>query len=86
MAEQPLTAKALATAVLARASAPRRLALTKVEAAASIGVSVDFFEDHVQPGLKVIRQGRKVLIPTAELERWVSENAVRTLDPSRKGS
>jgi hypothetical protein len=40
---------------------------------------VDYFEEHVQPGLKVVRQGRKVLVPVAELERWVSEKAQRTL-------
>jgi hypothetical protein len=39
------------------------------KAAAAIGVSVDFFEQHVQPDLKVVRQGRKVLVPVAELGR-----------------
>ena len=53
--------------------------LTKVEAAASIGVSVDFFEHHVQPDLAVIREGRKVLVPVAELARWAAESARRTL-------
>jgi hypothetical protein len=77
----PLTPEALAAALLAHASAAPRLALTKAEAAASIGISVDFFEVHVQPDLRVIREGRKVLVPTAELERWVSENAHRTLGP-----
>jgi excisionase family DNA binding protein len=74
-----LTPEALATALLAHATAPPRIAFTKQEAAAAIGVSVDFFEQHVQPDLKLVRQGRKVLIPVAELEAWVSENAQRTL-------
>jgi excisionase family DNA binding protein len=73
-----LTPEALATALLAHATAPSRLALSKTEAARSLGVSVDFFEQHVQPHLRVIRKGRKALIPTAELERWVSENAHQT--------
>ena len=61
---------------------PPRLALTKGEAATAIGVSTDFFEQHVQPDLKVIRQGRKVLVPVAELEAWLAEHAQRTLaDP-----
>jgi hypothetical protein len=78
--DRPLTAEALAAALLARASAPARIALTKQEAAAAIGVSVDFFEAHVQTDLAVVRQGRKVLVPVAELERWISEHASRTLD------
>ena len=76
---EPITAEALAAALLAHASAPARIALTKTEAAAAIGVSTDFFEQHVQPDLAVIREGRKVLIPVAELERWVAERANRTL-------
>jgi excisionase family DNA binding protein len=71
--------RVVAGALLAHANTPPRLALTKAEAAASIGVSVDFFEQRVQPELRVIREGRKVLIPTADLERWVFENAHRTL-------
>ena len=57
-----------------------RIALTKAEAAMSIGVSVDYLEKHVMPNLKVIRRGRKVLIPVTELERWVTDNAFLTLD------
>jgi len=56
-----------------------RLALTKAEAAASLGVSVDFFEGHVQHELRVIRRGRLVLVPVRELERWVDRNAALTL-------
>jgi hypothetical protein len=52
-----------------------RLTLSKAEAAASLGVSVDFLESHVMPDLRVIRKGRLVLIPVRELERWVDLNA-----------
>ena len=52
-----------------------RVALTPTEAAASIGVGEDFFTEHVRPELHLIRRGRKVLVPVAELQRWVSENA-----------
>jgi hypothetical protein len=48
---------------------------------ASIGVSVDFFSEHVQSSLRIIRQGRLVLIPVRELERWVERNAARTIEP-----
>jgi excisionase family DNA binding protein len=66
-------------AVLARA-ASGRLAWSPEEAAAALGVSRDFFDEHVLPELRVVRRGRKVLVPTAELERWLAENAARTLD------
>jgi excisionase family DNA binding protein len=56
-----------------------RLALTPEEAAGSLGVSRDFFDQHVKPDLRVIRRGRLVLVPVRELERWTEENAVRVL-------
>lgn len=56
-----------------------RVALTVPEAAASIGVGVDFFDQHVRPDLRVIRRGSKRLIPVAELERWAEENAEKVL-------
>ena len=52
-----------------------RFALTPSEAAASIGVGLDFFDRLVAPDLRVIRKGRKRLIPVTELERWVAENS-----------
>jgi hypothetical protein len=56
------------------ASIPR-IALTPSEAAAAIGVGPDFFDANVAPQLRVIRRGRKRLVPVRELERWVAENA-----------
>lgn len=56
-----------------------RLALTPREAAAAIGVGEDFFSEHVRPELQLIRRGRKVLVPVAELERWMRANAERPL-------
>ncbi len=52
-----------------------RIALTPAEAAAAIGVGPDFFEANVAPELRIVRRGRKRLIPVVELERWVMENA-----------
>lgn len=54
-----------------------RLALTKSEAAESLGVSVDFLEQHVMPELRIVRRGRRRLIPLRELERWLEANAER---------
>jgi hypothetical protein len=55
------------------------LALTCNEAAASIGMSLDSFERHVQPTLAMIRRGRLRLVPVRELERWLDSNAEPTL-------
>lgn len=57
-----------------------RVALTPPEAAAAIGVGEDFFSANVRPELKLIRRGRKVLIPVAELERWADENAAAVFE------
>jgi excisionase family DNA binding protein len=58
-----------------RGAALVRLALSKQEAAAALGVSVDYFEDHVQPELRIVRRGRRRLIQIAELERWLERSA-----------
>jgi hypothetical protein len=61
---------------------PPRLALTKREAAAALGMSVDSFERHVQPELRVVRRGRLRLFALAEIERWLRENGAKTIEPS----
>lgn len=57
------------------ASAVPPIALTKKEAAAALGISINSLERHVIPGVRVIRRGKLVLIPVRELTRWVDENA-----------
>lgn len=66
------------SAVTVVSSIPR-VTLTKPEAAAALGVSVDSLERHVLPSLKVIRRGKLVLIPVTELQRWAADNAERTV-------
>lgn len=61
-----------------RAPIPR-LALTREEAALAIGMSVDSFERHVQPTLRLVRRGRLRLVPVSELARWLDANAENTL-------
>lgn len=58
-----------------------RLAITKAEAADTLGVSVDFLEDHVIREPRVVRRGRRLLIPLDELARWLDSNSQRTLPP-----
>ena len=59
-----------------------RLALTRREAAASLGMSLNHFERKVQPDLKLVLCGQLVLIPVAELERWIQRRARQVLEPS----
>jgi hypothetical protein len=56
-----------------------RLALCREEAAAALGMSLDSFERHVQPTLRLVRLGRMRLVPIGELERWLGEHAEATL-------
>jgi excisionase family DNA binding protein len=54
-----------------------RLALSVQEACASIGVSWDYWREHVEHELRVVRRGRRKLIAVTELERWLAENGER---------
>jgi hypothetical protein len=54
-----------------------RLALSREEAAAALGMSLNSFERHVQPTIRLVRLGRMRLVPGSELERWLGENASR---------
>jgi hypothetical protein len=57
-----------------------RLALSREDAAAALGMSLDSFERHVQPTVRMVRLGRMRLVPVAELARWLDDRATRTLD------
>lgn len=57
-----------------------RLALTKKEAATTLGVSIEFFERHIMGDLRVIHRGRRWLIPLSELQRWLNSTAERTVE------
>jgi excisionase family DNA binding protein len=57
-----------------------RLALSPDEASAALGVSRDYFDQHIRPDLKIVRRGRRVLVAVRELERWLERSASRALD------
>ena len=56
-----------------------RLALTRAEASAALGMSLDSFERYVQPSIRLVRLGRMRLVPVREIDRWLDEHAGRTL-------
>jgi excisionase family DNA binding protein len=57
----------------------QRLTFSPAEAAEALGVSRDYFDQHIKPELRVVRRGRLVLVPVAELERWIEQNAAKVL-------
>jgi excisionase family DNA binding protein len=63
----------------ASADSSLRLALAPDEAAEALSVSRDFFDEHILPELRIIRRGRRRLIPIRELESWLHESATRPL-------
>ncbi len=80
--ERPETPRSRGSASLGTTLGPR-LALSPDEAAAVLGVSRDFFDQHVIDELRVVRRGRRILIPLAELERWLDRAATirGSIDP-----
>ena len=60
-----------------------RLALSPAEAAEALGVSRDYLDEHVLPELRIVRRGRRKLIPVRELERWLEAASARTLETAR---
>jgi excisionase family DNA binding protein len=64
-------------------AAVARLAFAPNEAAEALGVSRDFFDEHIAPELRIVRRGRRRLVPIGELERWLSEHAALPLADER---
>jgi excisionase family DNA binding protein len=60
-------------------NAPERLALSPTEAADALSMSRDSFDRYVRDDLRLVRVGRKVLVPRGELESWLERNASRPL-------
>jgi excisionase family DNA binding protein len=62
-----------------------RLALSPDEAAALLGVSRDYLDEHVIHELRTVRRGRRILIALAEIEQWLDHAATRTSLDHRAG-
>jgi excisionase family DNA binding protein len=63
--------------------AHERLCLTLDEAAASLGLSRDGFDRYVRDELRLLRVGRRVLVPVAELKGYIDRNSACILDDFR---
>jgi len=60
-----------------------RLALSPDEASIALGVSRDFFDEHIISELRVVRRGRRRLVPIVELERWLVAEAALAVGGER---
>lgn len=58
---------------------PPQLALSVLEACAALGVSHDFWQEHVAPEIRIVRRGRRKLIAVRELERWLEASGEKVL-------
>lgn len=56
-----------------------RLALSIDDAARVLSVSRDSFERHVMKDVRVVRVGRRLLVPMSELEKWIDRSAATPL-------
>jgi hypothetical protein len=56
-----------------------RLALKVEEACSSLGVSWDVWREHIEPDVRLVRIGRRKLVPVSELERWLTDHAESVL-------
>jgi excisionase family DNA binding protein len=56
---------------------PPKLALSVEEACASLGVSHETWTQYVAPSVKLVRIGRRKLIPVTELQAWLTDHAER---------
>jgi hypothetical protein len=62
------------SAAIAKPSTPA-LALSVEQACQALSVSWDTWRTHIEPDVKVVRIGRRKLIPVRELECWLEAHA-----------
>lgn len=55
------------------------LCVSRKVAAKLLSISLDHFERHVLPELRVVQSSRRKLVPVVELQGWVNRNSARAL-------
>jgi excisionase family DNA binding protein len=63
------------------ASSTPALALTIEQACAALSVSWDTWREHVEPDMRLVRIGRRKLVPVTELQAWLDRHARRAIEP-----
>ena len=51
------------------------LALSIQQACGALGVSWDIWREHIEPEVRIVRLGRRKLVPVQELQRWLDAHA-----------
>jgi excisionase family DNA binding protein len=51
------------------------LALSIEQACHALGVSWDTWRSSIEPDMRIVRLGRRKLVPVTELQRWLDEHA-----------
>jgi hypothetical protein len=59
---------------------PPALSLSVEGACAALGVSWELWREHVEPEVRIVRVGRRKLVPVRELERWLDEHAEKAVE------
>lgn len=57
-----------------------RLLLTRAEAAASLSMSIDHFERHIQPTVKLVIIGSKRYVSVSDLQEWIASRGAIALE------
>ena len=70
----PISSPAPATLAARKRSAPA-LALSVEQACEALGVSWDIWRAHIEPDVRLVRVGRRKLIPVSELQAWLDRHA-----------
>ena len=52
-----------------------KLVLSRQETADHLGISLQTFKRHVQPNLRTLKIGDRVLIPVTALAEWIEDEA-----------
>jgi excisionase family DNA binding protein len=79
MQHQTRKVRTMATYYTERRSQLEKLAYSLDEAAEALGVSRDYFDDHIRHELKLVRRGRRVFVAKTALQAWLDQAGERVL-------